>query len=195
MLKKIHAVLNIKALFITFAINLGVNIAQPASANQPAIINVYKDWKTSQLKARNYLPDSECNLQKVVELMQAGMLTASHGFGTAKFSYGDINRDGRQDALIVFNPRQCDGGNASMNSQTAVVILSIEGSSRYWVDDKKLENLNGLPSGMWKIFESVNGSGTISGRAYSYGDKDPRCCPSIQRTFTYIYPSQSLQLN
>jgi len=195
LLKKFSWRQSIKALFIVFSINLGAIFVQPVSAHQVEIINSYKDWKSSQLKAGNYLPDSDCNIQGVRERIQTGRRVVNQGFGTAAFSYGDINRDGRQDALVVFNPRQCDGGNALMNSQTAIVILSNNGSSPYLIEDKKLENLNGLPTGMWKIFESVKESGTITGTAYGYTNKDARCCPSIKRSFTYTYPGQSLKLN
>ena len=91
-----------QTLVAALAISLGSSLAQPASANQLAIQNAYKDWKISQLKAGNYLADSECNLQSVVELMETGR-RLNQGFGTAKFSYGDINRDGIEDAMVAFN--------------------------------------------------------------------------------------------
>lgn len=176
------------------AISLGVNLAQPASANQLAIQNAYIEWTASQLRAGNYLADSECNLQRVVERMKSGR-NGNQGFGTAAFSYGDINRDGVEDALVVFNPRQCDGGNALRNAQTAVLILSANNGSRYFYDEKRLENLKGLPNNMWAKFKRVKSNGDITGTAYGYRDADGRCCPSLQAAFTYTYQNNKLRIN
>ncbi len=190
----IQLAMKIQALVATLTVSLGVNLSHPALANQLAIQNAYRGWKASQLKAGNYLADSDCNMQRVAELIKAGRRTIQ-GFGTAAFSYGDINQDGIEDALVIFNPRQCDGGNALMNAQTAVLILSSINDTRYFVDDKRLESLKGLPNDMWAIFERVKGNGAISGTAYGYRDKDARCCPSIQAAFTYTYPTNKLRIN
>lgn len=176
------------------AISLGVSLVQPASANQLAIQNAYKEWKASQLGAGKYLADSQCNLQSVQELIKSGR-DVNQRFGTAAFSYGDINRDGLEDALVVFNQRQCDGGNALMNAQTALLILSADNGSRYLVDDKRLENLKGLPNDMWARFKRVKSNGDITGTAYGYRDADARCCPSLQAAFTYTYQNNKLRIN
>lgn len=120
------------------------------------------------------------------------MPSAGHGFGTAAFSYGDINRDGTEDALVVFNPEQCDGGNASMNIQIAVLILSANNGSNYIVDHKKLEHIKGVPTDMWTTFQRVKSDGKIVGTAYGYKPTDGRCCPSRHATFTYTYPNNKL---
>lgn len=177
------------------ALCLGKNPVLPASASQIAIQKAYKDWKTSQLRTGNYLADSQCNLQGIRELMKSGRNFSGMGFGTAGFSYGDINKDGIEDALVTFNPQQCDGGNALMNAQTTVLILSANNGSRYIINDKKLENLKGLPDGMWARFERVTRSGNIAGTALGYRNSDPRCCPSLKADFTYAYPSSRINLN
>ena len=82
-----------------------------------------------------------------------------------------------------------------MNAQKAVLILSANNGSRYFFDDKKLENLNGLPSEMWARFERVKSNGSITGTAYGYRDADARCCPSRQAAFTYTYPNRKLRIN
>jgi len=186
--------IKLQTLVAALAISLGATLAQPASANQLAIQNAYKEWKASQLRAGNYLAASQCNLQSVVELMKSGR-RINKGFGTAAFSYGDINRDGAEDALVVFNPHQCDGGNALMNAQVAILILSADKGSRYFYDDKRLENLKGIPNEMWAIFERVRSNGDITGIAYGYRDTDPRCCPSLQTAFTYTYRNNKMRMN
>jgi hypothetical protein len=185
--------MRVQVVAATLALSLGANLVQPAYANQLAIQNTYKEWKASQLRARNYLADSQCNLQGVIEQMKSGR-SVNQGFGTAGFSYGDINRDGTEDALVTFNPWQCDGGNALMNAQTAVLILSASDGPRYFVDDTRLENIKGLPNGMWAVFERVTSSGKITGTAYGYSDADARCCPSLKAGFTYTYPSSKLNI-
>jgi len=133
-------------------------------------------------------------LQSVRELIKSGGRVTLQGFGTAAFSYGDINRDGAEDALVVFNPLQCDGGNALMNAQKAVLVLSASNGSRYFVDDTRLENIKGLPDGMWAFFERVTSSGKITGTAYGYSGADARCCPSLKAGFLYTYPSSKLNI-
>lgn len=184
--------MRLQTLAATLTIFLGGNFLQSASANQLAIQNAYKEWKASQLRAGKYLESSQCNMQSFLNLVKAGRRVASHGFGTAAFSYGDINRDGTEDALVVFNPQQCDGGNASMNMQTAILILSANNGSHYIVDDKKLEHIKGAPTDMWTKFERVKSDGRIAGTAYGYRRTDPRCCPSRQAAFTYAYPNNKL---
>jgi len=185
--------INVQTLVAALAISLGANLAQPASANQLAIQNAYKGWKTAQLRAGNYLAKSQCNLQSVRELMKSGR-SVNKGFGTAGFSYGDINRDGIEDALVTFNPWQCDGGNGLMNVQTAVLVLSASNGSRYFVEDTRLDNIKGLPNGMWTSFERVTSSGKITGTAYGYSYGDARCCPSLKADFSYTYPSRKLNI-
>jgi len=176
---------------IALAANATFSIDLPVFANQTAIHAAYRNWKISQLSKSNYLPDAECNLERARELVH---IRTAMGFGTAGFSYGDINGDGKVDALVEFNPRQCDGGNGLMNVQIAILILSSRNNSSYKVDDRRLDRLEGIPDNLNLHFEKVNGYGTITGTAYGYSYSDARCCPSIRKPFSYYYPANRLRL-
>ncbi len=175
------------------------------------IIEAYEKWKELKTRKREYAKDSECNPNQIRILLQAARLGEGDlmGFGSASFSFADINQDGVTDALTTFNPKQCDGGNASMHSQVALLILSKNARHSYKVDDQTLENLHDdqtlrnlleTTEGWFLRFQEVQGNGIVSGTAYAFhsGDKfkpgDARCCPSIWKAFTYTYLSKRVTL-
>ncbi|MBM3417234.1 MAG: hypothetical protein FJY20_12555 [Bacteroidetes bacterium] len=105
--------------------------------------------------------------------------------------YSDINGDGKLDALITFHPVQCDGGNAMMNAQSRLLIIS-KGSS--WVtDDKFIESIESKKDG-WLSVSGVT-EGTIFGTYYEYAADDGRCCPSIKKSFTLDYKTRKLTID
>ena len=104
--------------------------------------------------------------------------------------FSDINGDNKLDALITFNPVQCDGGNAMMNAQSSVLVLS---KGPVWItDDKYIENIESKKDG-WLSVNGVVG-GTIFGTYYEYKEDDGRCCPSIKKQFSIDYKTKKLDL-
>ena len=191
----------IQILAITIAITLGVpsgsNATQQSDIrSEEKIINAFTYWKMQQTRKGNYAETNKCNPSSVRESIQHGQGKdiARIGFGEKSLSFADINNDGKVHALVLFRPKQCDGGNALMNSQAALLVLSDKGKNTYNVDSDTLANLEGIPKGWWLAFKDVEGNGEITGIAQGYSATDARCCPSLSVEFSYKYPSKEILL-
>ncbi len=164
-----------------------IHSLQAQSTNEYAqVLSRFEQWKTAQYNTGKYARPANCKTEIV---MKDGYKGPVAGIPTdmAVF-YSDMNNDGKLDGLITFNPIQCDGGNALMNAQARVLVVS-KGAT--WVtDDKYIENIEAKKDG-WLIVTGVSG-GTISGTYYAYGADDPRCCPSIKKPFTIDYKTKKL---
>lgn len=142
------------------------------------IFTKYEEWKSLQYKTGEYLTEKDCNLTK------------EGGWGIPRdiqVSYSDINGDNKIDGLITFSPDMCGGGNATMNVQIQVLILS-KGTD-YFVDDKFFNKIEEKYGG--GIIESVS-DGVFFGTQYEYGENDGRCCPSIKKPFIIDYKTKKL---
>ena len=188
---------------LTLMLAIVILVPNDSQANQrtnvrfrKSIISAYEDWKKQEINQGNYAAKQNCNPKSVYRSLQLNRLNgiAQIGFSKESLSFADINNDRRVDALILFKPKQCDGGNAFMNAQTALVVLSKEDKSAYTVDSEILSNLNGVPSGWWLTFEALQSNGIIIGTAQGYSERDARCCPSLSIAFEYKYPSQWIHL-
>lgn len=153
------------------------------------ILSRYEQWKAARYKAGAYATPGNCRMDVVTGDGYKGPMS-----GIPKdisVHYSDINGDGKLDALITFNPVQCDGGNAMMNAQDRVLILS-KGAA--WVtDDKYISNIESKKDG-WLSVNGVTG-GTIFGTYYEYAPDDGRCCPSIKKSFTIDYKTRELTID
>ena len=191
----------IQILVLTIAAILGMPSRSDASPNpdtrsREKIVNTFTSWKMQQIRKGNYAEANKCNPLSLRESMQRGhgKDIAMIGFSKESLSFADINNDGKVDALALFKPKQCDGGNALMNSQSALLVLSDEGKSTYTVDRDTLTNLGGIPNGWWLAFKAAVDNGEITGTAMGYSATDARCCPSLSREFIYKYPSKEILL-
>lgn len=191
----------IQILVLTIAITLGMpsrsdGRQHPDTRSREKIINTFTSWKMQQIRKGNYAQANKCNPSSIRESMQRGhgKDIAMIGFSKESLSFADINKDGRVDALALFKPKQCDGGNALMNSQSVLLVLSGEGNSPYTVDSETLSNLQGIPNGWWLIFNAAEDNGKITGSAMGYSATDARCCPSQSVEFSYEYPSKEILL-
>lgn len=157
-----------------------------STAEYTQVLSRFEQWKSAQYTAGKYARPANCKLEIVTKDGYSGPES-----GIPKdmsVYYSDINRDGKIDGLITFNPVQCDGGNALMNAQARVLILS-KGTG--WVtDDKYIESIEAKKDG-WLSVSGVM-DGTIFGTYFAYGTDDPRCCPSIKKPFTIDYKTKKL---
>ncbi|MEP7373051.1 MAG: hypothetical protein ABI675_06635 [Chitinophagaceae bacterium] len=104
-------------------------------------------------------------------------------------SFSDLNSDNIVDGLLSFFVDPCDGGNAFMNIQTKLLILS-KGNS-YFADDKYFSKIESSLKKGWLTIESSS-YGTIYGTFHDYKESDGRCCPSIVKQFSLTYPATKL---
>ena len=128
------------------------------------IISTFENWKNKQISLGNYQDKND-------ELGQ-GFPDEIHVF------YTDLNQDENVDAIICFNPILLEGGNALMNVQEKLMVVSK--NENYELDDSTLSNLEKTLKTGW-IHVSNASNGIISGDYYDYKSNDGRCCPSIHK--------------
>lgn len=152
------------------------------------ILTRYEQWKAAQYKAGNYATPANCKMEVVIKESYKGPQAGIPN--DISVHYSDINGDNKMDALITFNPIQCDGGNAGMNIQSRVLILS---KGAVWItDDKYIDNIEAKIDKGWMSVSGVTG-GTIFGTYYEYKEDDGRCCPSIKKQFSIDFKTKKLE--
>lgn len=178
----------IKIFCVVVFVMITRGLTAQTTAGYTQILSRYEQWKAAQYKARTYATPGNCKMEIVVKDGYKGPVA-----GIPKdisIHYSDINGDNKLDALITFNPVQCDGGNAMMNVRSTVLILS---KGTIWItDDKYMENIESKKDG-WLSVNGVIG-GTIFGTYYEYKEDDGRCCPSIRKQFSIDYKTRKLEL-
>ena len=151
------------------------------------IVNKFEQWKNDQYKKGNYATEKNCNADTV---LKDGYKGPGMGIPTdIHVSFTDINSDNKLDAIITFNPDQCDGGNALMNAQIRILVLS--GSKGYTADDSYIDKIERQLKKGWLNIEGAFG-GHFYGTYYEYRDSDGRCCPSIKKQFSIDYKTKKL---
>ena len=179
---------NLTISFISVILTFSCIGVQAQSTGYTQIMTRFEQWKTAQYKSGQYATEKNCNPATVLKEGYAGP-----EMGIPKdlhVSFTDINGDGKMDGLVLFGPVQCDGGNASMNAQVSVLILS--GGTGYSADDSFIDKIEtGLGSGWLRIESALDG--IIYGTFHDYTDEDPRCCPSISRAFMINFKTKKLE--
>ena len=158
-----------------------------AQSDYSRIIGRFEQWKKEQYKNGAYETENRCNLDSVSKIDYKGP-----DVGIPKdlnIYFTDINNDSRLDALVAFHPDQCDHGNALMNAQVRLLILSH--GENYTVDQSFIDKIEKDIKKGWLNIESVT-DGTFYGTYYQYKENDGRCCPSIKRPIQIDYKSGKL---
>lgn len=152
------------------------------------LLNRFEQWKAEKIKAGKYATAANCNTNNVTRNGYKGPVTGI----PAEFAvhFADINGDKKMDALFTFHPVPCDGGNALMNAQDRVLILSR--GTGYYTDDKFIGNIEGKKDGWLTVTGATEG--TLSGTYYNYGPDDGRCCPSIRKPFTIDFKTRQITI-
>lgn len=133
-------------------------------SNHQKILSTFENWKNTQLSIGNY--------QTKNNKLGQGFPDEIHVF------YSDLNQDETIDAIICFNPILLGGGNALMNLQEKLIVISK--NEKYELDDSTLSNLERELKTGWVHINNVN-YGEISGDYYDYKKNDGICCPSIHK--------------
>lgn len=106
-----------------------------------------------------------------------------------KFSYADLNNDGKTDQMVTFNPEQCAGGNGSMWVQLKVFTIS-EGNN--YNSFSSLDKTLFGHEGIWH-YDSI-AINKVYGTYYEFLEEDERCCPSIQYLFEVDYKTSKTKI-
>ncbi len=160
-----------------------------AQAGNPyiRIINTFEKWKLDQFRKGNYATEKNCNRDTV---LKDGYKGSEMGIPSdINISFTDINNDNVIDGLILFYPDQCDGGNALMNAQIRVLVLSTK--SGYIIDDTLIDKVEGRLKKGWLNIERAE-YGTFCGNYFEYKESDGRCCPSIKRPIIIDFKTKKL---
>ena len=128
------------------------------------IISTFENWKSTQISLGNYQAKNDELGQEFPDEIQV--------------FYTDLNQDENVDAIICFNPILLEGGNALMNVQEKLMVVSK--NENYELDDSTLSNLEKTLKTGW-IHVSNASNGIISGDYYDYKSNDGQCCPSIHK--------------
>ncbi|MCX6351888.1 MAG: hypothetical protein NTX03_08495 [Bacteroidetes bacterium] len=109
-----------------------------------------------------------------------------------RFSYADINNDGKTDQLVTFTPAQCDGGNASMWEQIEVLTISEGGKFKTTssIGDGFFSYYGNDTNGFYH-YDSI-GVNKIYGTFYSFKKGDGHCCPSIVKSIIFDYKTKKI---
>jgi hypothetical protein len=177
-----------KAIFVILIVLVSFQSCTHSKSEYNAIMLQFEHWKADQYLEGIYATEDDCSFDSVSKEDYKGPTMGIPD--DLDISYTDINGDSKLDAIIVFNPVQCDGGNALMNVQIRVLVLS--GKAFYTVDDvyfKKIESR--LDKGWLIIDKAVEGS--FYGTYFEYRESDGRCCPSIRRPVLIEYKTQKLE--
>lgn len=134
---------------------------------------LYDSWIRDHIRSGALTPEDNCT-------MATSQGTDKMGARSPNVVSGDLNLDGKADALMYFYSYRCDGGNAP-GSLFQVIFLS--SGAGYVLDDKYLKeyNLPGLVT--WDSLAN----GKIYGHIRDYAESDARCCPSIIKTVVLDY--------
>ena len=119
--------------------NLSKEIIPDIIIDTTTIMKQFSNWKANQLANKKYYSYADCdnmnrgisqNYPKTTEYILPDNVDAS---------YGDINHDNKIDGLITFYPEICSGGNAAMNVEKRVLIVS--NGNDYTIDDYFMDNI------------------------------------------------------
>ena len=156
-----------------YTVHVNVDVPKPVNDSvRRQISEIFNQWKISQLSTGKFATENACNPDSALKDSSNSPMMGIPK--EVKFIYSDINQDGILDGLALFEPEQCDGGNALMSAQFRVLILS--GANGYKIDDTLIGNVERHLKKGFLIIERAWG-GVIYGRFIDYKADDGRCCP------------------
>ncbi|NUY79312.1 hypothetical protein HUK80_00275 [Flavobacterium sp. MAH-1] len=145
------------------------------------IKHAFLEWKKSEISEGHYFAMDSCNGDYFVRMDSLG-LESSDAPGIPdeeseiEYDFADLNSDGKQDALITFAPRQCDGGNAAMWSQ--IQLLALSHNNSYKIDAAFFDEID---SGKGFFHLDSAATSAVFGTYYEFGENDGHCCPGIEK--------------
>ena len=122
---------NLRWLLVTATALFAGTFVKAQTSEYAQIIARFDQWKLQQYKKGSYASPKTCTL----EIASADGYKGPDAGISSDISvyYSDINQDHHIDALITFNPYLCGGGNALMNAEEKILVLSR--GSTYIIDE------------------------------------------------------------
>jgi hypothetical protein len=153
------------------------------------ILKKFEQWKVVQYKKGIFATELNCDLGIVTK---SGYKGPERGIPKdINIYYTDLNLDDKIDAVITFQPSQCDGGVALKNAQMRLLILSKK--EGYIVDDTFLDKMVNAYKTGWFI---VDGAlyGTIYGTYYQYKNRGAKGHALISNPFSINYKTNEISI-
>lgn len=166
---------------------------KPNSEEIEGIEIAFQNWQKDEIcNGKDFLPEEKCNPEVAInDTLFSNEIHKIWGFpDEIKFSYGHLNNDNKLDALITFNPLQCDGGNMSMWIQIQLIALS-EGK-KYRIEKNYFDTIGDKLDGFYHL-EKIRKKGFV-GKYYEFSETDPHCCPSIKKEVFIDFMKKTLTL-
>jgi hypothetical protein len=148
----------------------------------------FERWQSNQINAGRFVADENCNPAFVSpndSIPNLGFPSQIH------FFYMEINKDKQLDALITFNPEQCDGGNALMWTQYQLLVLS--SSTGYKIDEEFFREIGKDLKGFFHLDGTTNVG--FTGTYFEFTEADPSCCPSLKKRITIQFDIKQIKFN
>jgi len=171
-------------------------------ANQSKILNekekiqkVFKGWETREIKAGHFFASDSCNQEWFIDHKFDGTIDQEWGIPDSseiKFSFADLNNDGKLDGLVTFTPDQCDGGNASMWTQLQLFLLSDKEDYKI-IDTIQVDKFSSTEFDSLGFYwlDSI-AANKIFGTYIEFKGNDGHCCPSINKPVTFDFVKRKL---
>lgn len=202
--RRIRFIIRPLALLLSGGLLLGCQQSGPPRAAAPAaafsraeqqpIRRLFAGWLREQVRSGTLWPADSCKpwLMQGRDFAEppTGLPADSADF---RYSFADLNQDGRPDGLMYFTPEQCDGGNGSMWVQVAVLALS--SPTGYRLNDSLDQELTrftdtDFDAKGWYALDSL-GPNRVYATYYELDwQRDGHCCPHIHRPEVFDYAAR-----
>lgn len=145
------------------------------------IETAFNNWVEKQIDAGEFFGADSCKPEYFVDLdtlpeFAYAALGVPSGSESIEIYEIDLGNDSLPDALILFYPDQCDGGNASRWIQYQ--LLAISGEDGYFIQDSYFRQFSTEKG--FIHFSKAEGE-IIYGYYYEFYEDDAPCCPSVKR--------------
>jgi hypothetical protein len=164
------------------------------SLDKVILKKLFIDWKKNEIAQGRIWAEDSCNMDWFSK-HDYNEPTIPWGFPDTseyKYSYADLNNDGKIDQLVTFIPSQCDGGNGSMWTQIEVLIISDKGKYKIIssLGDGLFSSL-GIDTTGFYWYDSI-GVNKIYGTFIKFMKDDEHCCPSIVKPVIFAYDTKKI---
>lgn len=173
--------------------NTGCNSKEQGS-NAGDIMSAFELWSQKQIEEGEFVAADSCQTEyfagdDTLSEFYYAALGIPQGEGSIKVFELELNEDTLPDALILFSPVQCDGGNAAQWIQYQ--LLAISGEEGYFIQDSYFKQFE--PDTGFFRFEGAE-EFTVYGYYYRFLDDDALCCPSVKRPMRIDLRTNAVQM-
>lgn len=172
-------------LFATALFACGESQKKEQDIASKKILKAYQEWVYMKVKKGENWYESkwQAALDKrtdplMIDNCKEGLPDDFH-----RIQYGDINQDGKLDAIATIVPLPCDGGTAHRFQEIELAFLSANES--YSSTESFDEIISSM--GLTGHIDTITENGIIHYTFLEHRDNDAMCCPSIETKAKFKY--------